>query len=407
VTILQGIRNRAGSDTEVGFARGVVPPESGLRSEPIQKEYLNPAGNRDGNGLKAEYFDNPDLEGAPVLVRTDPGIQMFWRLEGPGAGVPSDSFSVRWTGTVTPPVSGNYEIGLFTDEKGRLYIDDELVVDNWEPYGMNFSGSDTVSLLKERDYRIRVEYADISGFAGTRLAWKKLDEPGENEAMMAEAVELAGNSDVVIAVAGISPRLEGEEMRIRLDGFEGGDRTRLSLPEPMQALIRRLHATGNPVILVLTSGSALAVNWEKEHLPAILQAWYPGQQGGNAVADVLFGNYSPAGRLPVIFYKSVDDTVTVAVTLSNSGDYDGDEAVQLYVRDPESPLPQPLKSLKGFKRVFMARGETRTIEIPLAIKELGCYSEVQHGFVVEPGIFEIQAGASSADIRLQTRITVR
>ncbi len=457
VTILQGIMNRAGSGTEVRFAQGIVPPESALSSEPVQTQYLKPAGEPDGNGLKAEYFDNPDLDGAPVLVRTDPRIRMFWRLEGPAAGIPADSFSVRWTGTVSPPVSGSYEIGLYTDDKGRFYINDVLVVDNWEPYKSDFSGSGTVSLLKGKEYKIRVEYADIAGFAGTRLTWKKLDEPGEGEAMMAEAVELAGSSDVVIAVAGISPRLEGEQMRIRLEGFEGGDRTRLHLPEPMETLIRRLHAIGKPVILVLTSGSALAVNWEKEHIPAILQAWYPGQQGGNAVADVLFGNYNPAGRLPVTFYRSVDDlpdfenydmegrtyryfrgeplfpfghglgfsdfdyqsmqvsktdvsdndTVIVAVTLSNKGDYDGDEVVQLYVRNPESPVAQPLKSLKGFKRVFVARGETRTIEIPLAIKELGCYSEVQHGFVVEPGDFELQAGASSSDIRLRTRITVR
>jgi beta-glucosidase len=457
VTILKGIMNRAGEHTQVHYATGVLPPETYIMAAPIPGDALRPAGDMNGNGLKAEYFGNPDLEGTPVLVRKDSLMQMFWRSESPGEGVPADSFSVRWTGIIVPPACGSYEIGLFTDERGRFYLNGELLFDHWDAGEDRFFGADTVKFEKGMEYPIVVEYADLSGFAGVRLTWKKLEEPGDNLAMIGEAVKLASRSDVTIVVAGISPRLEGEEMRVSMEGFEGGDRTSLDLPKPMRDLIRSIHATGKPMVLVLTSGSALAVNWENENVPAILQAWYPGQQGGNAVADVLFGNYNPAGRLPVTFYLSVEDlpafedytmegrtyryfrgkplypfghglsytdfvygdlqldrakamendTVLVTLNLANSGRSDGDEVVQLYVRDPELKEPQPVKSLKGFKRVFLRAGETKTVEIPLAVRDLGHWDVNRRGFVTKAGDYEIQAGASSADIRLKTRLVIQ
>jgi beta-glucosidase len=457
VTILQGIKNKAGKNTEVHYSPGVLPPENFLRSTPIDDEYLRPSGNQSGNGLTGEYFDNPDLEGSPVLVRIDPMIRMSWRLESPGQGIPVDNFSVRWTGNIIPQSTGSYEIALAADEKVRLYLNDKLVIDNWDPYETNVTKTYTISFHKDKEYQIRIEYADISQFASVRLSWKKVEEADEKSAMIAEAVEMTNRSDVTIVVAGISPRLEGEEMRINMEGFEGGDRTSLQLPKSMQVLIKSLHATEKPVILVLTSGSALAINWEKDNIPAILQAWYPGQQGGNAVADVLFGNYNPAGRLPVTFYKSVEDlppfedynmegrtykyfrgeplypfghglgysdfqyeklevsskevseneSVKVTVTLNNRGKYDGDEVVQLYVRDIESLVKQPIKSLKGFKRIFIRTGERKTIEFPLAIKDLGYYDENRKEFVADPGVFELQVGASSTDIRLKTEIVLK
>jgi beta-glucosidase len=279
----------------------------------------------------------------------------------------------------------------------------------------------------------------------------------ENPQLIAEAVEFTSRSDVAIIVAGISPKLEGEEMHIEMDGFLGGDRTHLKMPEPFQVLIKSLYATGKPIVLVLTGGSVLAVNWESERIPAILQTWYPGQQGGNAVANILFGDYNPGGKLPVTFYKSVEDlppfedynmegrtyryfhgkplypfghglsysnfnyekvdldiyevsdndTINVFVTLSNTGDYDGDEVVQIYVRNVESALKQPVKSLKGFKRVFLKKGETKTIKIPVKINDLSYYDEKQGDFILEPGVFELQIGASSSDIRLKTHLIVK
>lgn len=457
VSILKGIMNRAGRNTRVRYAEGVHAPGTYLRPTQIPPGSLRPAGNLSGHGLKAEYFDNPDLRGTPVLVRKDSLLRMFWRSGSPGEGVPRDNFSVRWTGNIVPPTSGMYEIGLFTDERSRLQLDGELLFDSWTDAGDRFFGRDTVKFEKGKEYPVILEYADLEGPAGIRLTWRKLEESGQNLAMIDEAVELARQSDVTIVVAGISPRLEGEEMRISTEGFKGGDRTSLVLPETMQNLVKSIHATGKPMVLVLTSGSALAVNWADEHVPAILEAWYPGQQGGNAVADVLFGNYNPAGRLPVTFYRSVDDlppfedynmrgrtyryfhgkplypfghglsytefkygnlsisgtevkdgdTVLVSLNLTNTGKSDGDEVVQLYVRDLESELPQPFKSLKGFKRVSLQAGETGKVEIPLAVSDLGYWDANQGGFVTEPGEFEIQLGASSADIRQKIRLIVR
>jgi beta-glucosidase len=456
VTILQGIRNRSGDQIRVEYAQGVLPPESVVRADVIPEQVLRPGGIHSGNGLVGEYFDNPDLHGEPVVVRIDPVIQHFWRQNGPAAELPADSFSIRWTGTLTPTATGSYEIGLFTDERGRFYLDDQLVINNWESHTENFNGTDTVRLEKGQEYRVMVEYADLSGFAGNRLTWRRIDTPADRQAMLDEAVDLVGRSDVAIVVAGISPRLEGEEMRIRMEGFDGGDRTTLQLPESMKQLIRSVHGTGKPVILVMTSGSALAVNWEEANLPAIMQVWYPGQQGGNAVADVIFGHYNPAGRLPVTYYKSVEDlphfedydmegrtyryfrgdplyafghglsfsefkyeqlrisnaevsesdTIMAEVTVTNRGPVGGDEVIQLYVRDLESNAPQPLKSLRGFRRVHIENNQSRTVGIPLAIHDLAYYSETKQRFLLEHGEFELQVGASSSDIRLSKVITV-
>ncbi|MGW8317072.1 MAG: glycoside hydrolase family 3 C-terminal domain-containing protein, partial [Bacteroidales bacterium] len=456
VTILEGIRNRAGEKVSVAFAQGVVPPESLLRAEAIPSRYLSPGEDPGEKGLVTEYFSNPDLHGDPVEVAIMPNIQNFWGAS-PSEGVPQDSFSIRWTGSLIPEVTGDYELGLFTDERGRLYLDEEMLVDNWDEFRSNFIGRDTIHLEKGKSYRLMVETADFSGFAGNRLTWKRIDTPSDREEMLDEAVQLAEQSDVAIVVAGISPRLEGEEMRIEMDGFDGGDRTHLDLPASMQVLIRRLYDTGTPVILVMTSGSALAVPWAKAHLPALLQAWYPGQQGGNAVADVLFGRYNPAGRLPVTFYKTVNDlppfedydmegrtyryfrgeplfpfgyglsysdfayrdlrlsqqeatandTVEVTVTIFNEGPYDGDEVVQLYVKDPDAAQHMPLKSLKGFRRIHVPAGEERTVHIPLPVQEMAHFDEALGQFVVERGAFEVQAGASAADIRRTALLQVK
>ena len=184
-------------------------------------------------------------------------------------------------------------------------------------------------------------------------------------------------------------------------------------------MLKALKATGKPIVLVLTGGSALAVNWENENIPAILHAWYPGEEGGNAVADVLFGEYNPAGRLPITFYKSANDlppfeeydmqgdSIQVAVDVKNTGRLDGDEVVQLYVRNLTPGERQPVKSLKGFSRVSIKKGESRTVRIPLRAPDLRYFNEAKDGFVVEPGRYEIQVGASSQDIRAMAVLEVR
>ncbi len=272
-----------------------------------------------------------------------------------------------------------------------------------------------------------------------------------------DALALAQQADVIIAVMGISPALEGEEMSVNLKGFSGGDRTDIALPALQQSLLRALAGLGKPLVLVVMNGSAVAVPRDDQTVRAILEAWYPGQQGGNAVADVLFGDYNPAGRLPVTFYKSVSDlpsfdnyamegrtyryfhgeplypfgfgmsytrfeytkvavskpvvrqseSIRVRATVKNAGGMAGDEVVQVYVRLLESPVSQPVRSLKGFQRAHFRKGETRTIEISLPVASLRRYDENADRYVVDPGTYELQVGASSSDIRKTITVRVR
>jgi beta-glucosidase len=255
-----------------------------------------------------------------------------------------------------------------------------------------------------------------------------------------KAVELAKSSDLVIFVGGITPQLEGEEMQVNYEGFKGGDRTNLNLPVVQENLLKELQATRTPVVLVLTSGSALAVNWEKENLPAIVQLWYPGEEGGTALADVLFGEYNPAGRLPVTFYESVDqlppfedynmkgrtyryfdgeplfpfgyglsytkfsyhnlvvpsetmtgDSTTISVEVQNTGTLPGDEVVELYVKNLSATVSVPIHSLQGFRRIHLDAGQKRTVEFTLMPKQLAVIN-ADTKREVDAGDFEIAVG---------------
>jgi beta-glucosidase len=268
--------------------------------------------------------------------------------------------------------------------------------------------------------------------------------PGEKtaEELKKEALEVAAKADVVIMCMGITPRLEGEEMRVNVDGFRGGDRTRIDLPDVQQELIRDIHALGKPVVLVLLNGSALAINWEKDNIPAIIESWYGGQAAGPAIADVIFGDFNPAGRLPVTFYKSVNDlpdfsdyamknrtyryfggeplfsfgyglsyttykysklkipktadindTVNLSVTVKNTGKTAGDEVVQVYLSNLGSDVPVPIRSLKGFKRIHLLPGESRVVNFNVTPDSFSIIDE-QNKRVIKPGIFEFSVGGS-------------
>jgi beta-glucosidase len=278
-----------------------------------------------------------------------------------------------------------------------------------------------------------------------------------SDVLEAEAEKVARSADVVVLVLGLTNELEGEEMRVQVDGFHGGDRTRLDLPASQERLLERIAATGKPTVLVLINGSALAVNWAQEHVPAIVEAWYPGQAGGAALADVLFGDYNPAGRLPVTFYRSVDDlpafddysmkgrtyrffdgpplypfghglsyttftydslqassdtiahdgTITVRVNVTNTGRRAGEEVVQLYVQHVGSAVERPRQDLRGFRRVALKPGETRPVEFALAASSLAYWNADTHGWTVEQEPVRVEIGSSSADIRLSRIIRIR
>ena len=296
---------------------------------------------------------------------------------------------------------------------------------------------------------------EVAYDVGCPLAMPK-DDPSFEESMFDSAVAAAADSDVILYFGGISGELEGEEMPVNTEGFNGGDRTRIELPAVQTALLKALHATGTPVVFINCSGGAVAFPWEAENLPAILQAWYPGQAGGTAAAEVLFGECNPSGRLPVTFYRSTEDLphyydyqmenrtyryfagevlyafghglsytqfeygplsveeahvasdgcVTVSFDLTNAGDREGDEVVQVYARHLKSSVARPLQSLVAFQRVSLAGGETRQLELSFQADALRHWDEELDEYVVELGAIEILVGASSSDIRGAAQVEI-
>ena len=314
----------------------------------------------------------------------------------------------------------------------------------------NYEGSPADSITPLRGIREAVS-------PGTRVRYARgsdLVVPGDSG--FAEAVRAAEQADVVVLCLGLTAQLEGEEMSVETPGFLGGDRTRIDLPDAQERLLERIVAVGKPTVLVLMSGSAVAVNWAQEHVPAIVEAWYGGQAAGSALADVLFGDYNPAGRLPVTFYTSVDDlppfddyrmagrtyrffkgtplypfgdglsyttfayrnlrtssarlraadTLIVRVDVTNTGRRTGDEVAQLYVRHLGSRVERPTGDLRGFRRVTLKPGETHTVAFSLPASSLAYWNSATHRWVVEQEPVELAVGASSADIRLRRRIQV-
>ncbi|HZV39295.1 MAG TPA: glycoside hydrolase family 3 C-terminal domain-containing protein [Pseudoxanthomonas sp.] len=468
VTILRGIREAA-PRAEVVYARGVDLVEG--RNDPaatplIEAQYLRPQKGSSERGLRGEYFRNTGLSGAPALVRVDPVIGFNWdrgsptdnllaRGEaGPGEAVPDDNFSIRWSGQLLPPVSGAYELEAAADDGVRVYLDGKRVIDRWQQADRLTASRASVQLQAGRVYDIRVEYREGERDAGVRLAWRM---PGAKPPFE-EAVQAARDADVVVFAGGLTGDVEGEEMKVDYPGFAGGDRTDIRLPETQRKLLEALHATGKPVVLVLTSGSALAVDWAKQNLPAILVAWYPGQRGGNAVADVLFGDANPAGRLPVTFYKAdeklpaFDDyamrgrtyryfdgeplfafghglsytsfaysgltldrtrvgakrAVEVSVKVKNTGARAGDEVVQLYLKPLNPKRDRARHELRGFRRIHLQPGEERSVRFAITPeRDLRSWDEQRNAYAVDPGAYEVQVGASSADVRATTRLTVK
>jgi beta-glucosidase len=371
----------------------------------------------------------------------------------------ADDFGVRWTATLRPQHTGTYRLALVGTVKFQLYLDDSLVVQSVYPThdgefpDPRFAQTEPLQLTAGKSYRLRVDGEESYGEAELQLLWAT-----PPEALESEAVAVAQRADVVVLCLGLTARLEGEEMRVAIPGFSGGDRTSLDLPAPQEHLLERIAALGKPTVLVLLSGSAVAVTWAQEHVPAILEAWYPGQAGGTAIADVLFGTYNPGGRLPVTFYRGVadlppfddyrmsgggrtyrffegaplypfgyglsyatfrydrlrissdtlrgDDTVNVSVDVTNTSTRSGDEVVQLYVRYPSSPVARPKRDLRGFRRVTLRPTETRTVTFPLAASALRYWDPDAHRWTIENGPVVVEAGASSADIRLTTTLVV-
>jgi beta-glucosidase len=423
-TALDGIRKQFAS-AQVNFAPGM----NFLRQEElVATEVLSTSEGQPG--LKAQYFKGNDFEGTPI-VRVDKYVNLQPFFPDPSAIAPPDGieiFCARWTGFLTPTASGKYNLGL-VGAQHRLWLDGKLIADDWVGHDPNPTLG-TVDLEKGHRYEIKIEYGSAN--RGTKLVWLPvIADP------IGDAVAAAKKADVVVAVVGITSWLEGEEMKVTVPGFQGGDRTSLDLPKEEEDLVEALVATGKPVVIVLMNGSALSVNWASQHANAILDAWYSGEEGGTAIAQTLAGVNNPAGRLSVTFYKSVDqlppfenyamknrtyryfegeplypfgyglsyskftysnvklspagdDAMSVDAKVKNVSKVDGDEVVQVYLGFPKAP-GTPRHALRAFARVHIAAGQTEPVHFTLSPRDLSAVTEAGDR-VLAAGTYQLTVG---------------
>jgi beta-glucosidase len=428
-TILEGIRKRF-RGAKILTAMGA--PVTETSAVVLPSEHLRTGGANSQRGLNAEYFANINFSGAPVLKRVDANVDFEGNNVSPGPGVPAGNYSIRWTGELVPPVDGDYRLGASADGGYRIYLDGKKFVDDSAPHGTR-TMTTLVHLQASHPYAIRIEYFRAWWEATARLLWLPPN-------LTQDAVNAAREADVVIAVVGITAQFEGEESDSSDPGFFGGDRLDLNLPRPQEELLESVAATGKPLIVILTNGSALSVNWAQQHAAAILEAWYPGEEGGAAVADVLSGDYNPAGRLPVTFYQSVvqlppfgnysmsgrtyryftelplypfgyglsfssfnysdakvsqakvaaDGAVTVSVRVTNASSMPGDEVVQLYLAHPGVD-GAPIRALVGFQRIHLDAAASKSVDFTLRDRDLSIVDEAGARRIV-PGAVDVWVG---------------
>lgn len=441
ISPLDGIKKRAGAAVQVNYAAGA---EEGA---PLPASVLTPVGGAKGSGLRAEYFTNKNLEGQPALVRTDPQIQFNWNADAPAPNVPRTNFSVRWTGTLAAPTSGTYALALTADDGCRLFIDDKAVINHWVDSAATTQVA-SVNLVAGQTYKLRVEYYQGAGEAVARLNWTP---PGA--ARFGDALAAARQSDVAIVFVS-TKGTEGE----------GGDRPSMALPKDQDALIQAVAAVNKKTIVVLNNGTPVLMNGWLGQVPGLIETWFPGQEGGDALAAVLFGDVNPSGKLPTTFGASREDypdagnfpgkngrvnyaegiyvgyrhfdkaaiaplfpfgyglsytsfryanlrlsqptlaptgRITASLQVTNTGQRAGAEVVELYLHDPQPKIDRPVRELKGFQRVELAPGQTKTVTFVIAPRDLAYCDVMGKQWKADAGRYEAQIGASSRDIRLR------
>lgn len=435
VSILEGIRAVVSPETRVEYAQGCHFLGQELR--PLHQSMLE---DEEGNmGLTGRYYNGPTPEGEPVLTRSDRAINFNWIFAMPDSHLNANCFSAAWTGTMVMPRSFDGYLGLSTQDSMRLYIDGELLIDGWGP-GKSADRAVPFHFEGGRRYAVRIEF--VNDGRGARVIFG-YSEGGED---IEAAAALAARSDVAILCLGDNEETSGENF----------DRVSLDLPGRQLELARAVYATGTPVVLVLQSGRPVSANWENEHLPAILEAWFPGEQGGAAVAETLFGLNEPSGRLPITFPRHVgqvpchytrrpgggkkyvemdwqplwpfgyglgyttfaysdlqlsasvigpEDSITVTVRVENTGARPGTAVPQLYIHDAFASVVKPRRQLGGFARVELQPGESRTVRFEVGPRQLRTLG-ADYVWRVEPGRFEIQLGDNAENILLTAPLTV-
>jgi len=437
VTVLDGIKNLL-PNVKVNFEKGAE-----------LDNYMNPAihsnrfstvfNGKTVEGLKGEYFDNTKFSGKPIFTRIDKVIEFDWEEGSPRKDIPNDNYAIRWSGKLKSPVDGSYKITGNADDGLRVYLDGKLVIDEWSGGARRLFESEKISFEKGKVYDIKIEYLEQKYGSYVSVGWTV--DPYIN---IPKAVEFAKKSDVAVIVVGSL-------------SAENADRAILNLNRAQEKLIQEVAKTGKPLVVVLQTGNVITMqNWI-DGVPAVIEAWYPGEQGGNAIAEVLFGDVNPSGKLPVTIPEVIgqvplnynhlpfkplnayigtgndpmfpfgfglsyttfkygnlklssskinkDEDVTVSLEVKNTGAVDGAEIVQLYIHDKYASIVRPVKELKGFDKVFLKPGETKTVTFTIKPKDLSFWN-IDMKFVVEPGDFEIMIGSSSEDIKLRTVLTV-
>jgi beta-glucosidase len=448
ISYLEGISNRLGTKVKVLYDVDVPVLDSVFENS----EFVATPGGE--SGLKGEYFDNEDLKGTPVLVRTDRHVHFDWGEGSFAPGQPVDHFAIRWTGYFIPKDSGDYQFFTSADDGVRLYIDDERTIDDWLPHSQTL---DTGSKHLEggKAYKTRLEYFDSVSTAIVGFGVTRADSYVGNKTK-----SLAAKADAVIICVGFDDKSEGE-------GFD----RRFQLPGGQDELIRQISTVNKNTIVVITAGGNVDMTHWIDKVPAVLDAWYPGQEGGVALAQILFGDYSPSGKLPVSFERrwednlvfhsyypakgesrvqysegvfvgyrhydrsetkplfpfgfglsyttfaysnlsvtpdtgNLDQPVTVSFEVKNTGRREGAEVAELYVGDPHASIPRPVKELKGFAKVNLKPGESKRVSINLDRRAFSFYDVGKKDWNAEPGAFDILIGGSSAKIQLQGTFTL-
>ena len=451
VSVLDALKKKLGSDVRITYAAGC---RGAGDLEPIDAASLLPADASPGtHGLKGEYFANVDLAGAPILTRIDATVDFEWGDGSPAPTLPQDNFSVRWSGTLHVPAAGQYMLRTVSDDGVRLYIDGKLLIDDWTNHAAE-TRECVVNMEPGREYPVRLEYFERGGGAVVRFGWS-----GGPNSLLTEAVDAARKADAVLLCLGLNEYIESE----------GFDRKDLTLPEEQLKLMTAVAAVNKNIIVVLNSGAPVLTEGWSTSVPALLESWFPGEEGGTAVADVVFGDINPSGKLPMTFLKRWEDSPAfgnfpgkssvdyaegiyvgyrhfdtrnvdvsfpfghglsytafalsnivaipadypghrryiVSLDVQNTGGRSGAEVVQLYVHSVSSPVDRPEKELKEFKKVLLSPGEKKSVQFMLEDRALAYYDTGKKSWVVAPGEYDILAGNSSRNISLRTRIQVK
>ena len=447
ISLIEGLKNKLGNDVEITFLNGINFTTEFPAIE--SKNLITEKNGKTISGLTGVYFNNVHLQGEPVLTRIDKDVNFDWGQGSPDPKIVKDGFSVRWTGKLKADKEGMYKIGINSNDGSKLYVNGKLFVHNWGNHGAKMRSA-PLYMKKGETVDVMIEYFETGNSASMKFEWELQTKAKYNK----EVLKIAKKSDVVIIAAGLTKIFE----------CEGFDRASMDLPGAQNQMIKDVSEVNPNTIIILTNGTPVSMMEWIDDVPAVLEAFYPGQEEGSALADILFGDVNPSGKLPVTFPKyykdspaynyypgvnsqltysegiyvgyryydtknveplfpfgfglsytnfeysglkidkekmTTNDVLNIELTVKNIGKVAGDEIVQLYVHDAKSKVDRPQKELKGFKRISLKAGESKIVHLQIDKKALSFYDVETKAWMAEPGEFEILIGSSSRDIKLK------